>query len=116
MSDTWVAVDDLGREVSTGDEVRDVQEEKQVLMFYYTWHLPKHVQGIYNIATILKNGESSGKYNWGGSPAFHYWDEPYFGYYRSDDPWVIRKDIQMLCDAGVDGVFFEMFDRRCGGR
>ncbi|MBR5785562.1 MAG: hypothetical protein IKY41_02555, partial [Clostridia bacterium] len=107
MSDTWVAVDDLGREVSTGDKVRDVQEEKQVLMFYYTWHLPKHVQNIYNIAEILESGAETGRYRWGASPSFHYWDEPYFGYYRSDDPWVIRKDIQMLCDAGVDGVFFD---------
>ena len=102
MSDTWVAIDDLGREVSTGDTVRDVQEEKHVLMFYYTWHLPMHVQDIYDISKIL-----AGKQSWGGSPAFHYWGEPYFGYYRSDDPWVIRKDIQMLCDAGVDGVFFD---------
>ncbi len=107
MSDTWVAIDDLGREVSTGDTVRDVQEEKHVLMFYYTWHLPMHVQGIFDISKILANGERTGVYNWGGSPAFHYWGEPYFGYYRSDDPWVIRKDIQMLCDAGIDGVFFD---------
>lgn len=107
MSDTWVAVDDLGREVSTGATVRDVQEEKHVLMFYYTWNLPQHVQGIFDISKILATGEKTGRYNWGGSPAFHYWSEPYFGFYRSDDPWVIRKDIQMLCDAGIDGVFFD---------
>ena len=46
MSDTWVAIDDLGREVSTGATVRDIQEEKHVLMFYYTWHLPMHVQVV----------------------------------------------------------------------
>ena len=107
MSDTWVAVDDLGRWVSTGDTVRDVQEEKQVLMFYYTWHLPMHVGSIYTISDIVEKGEETGSYKWGGISMFHYWDEPYFGYYRSDDPWVIRKDIQMLCDAGVDGVFFD---------
>ena len=107
MSDTWVAIDDLDRWVATGETVRDVQEEKQVLMFYYTWHLPMHVVGIYNIADILEYGEETGRYRWGGVTSFHYWDEPYFGYYRSDDPWVIRKDIQMLCDAGVDGVFFD---------
>ena len=107
MSDTWVAIDDLDRFVATGDTVRDVQEDKQVLMFYYTWHLPMHVQNIFNIADIVKTGEEKGVYIWGGVSAFHYWDEPYFGYYRSDDPWVIRKDIQMLCDAGVDGVFFD---------
>ena len=52
MSDTWVAVDDLGREVSTGATVRDVQEEKHVLMFYYTWNLPQHVQGIFDISKL----------------------------------------------------------------
>ena len=107
MSDTWVAIDDLDRWVATGDTVRDVQEEKQVLMFYYTWHLPQHVTNIYNIADILESAAETGRHRWGTVNAFHYWDEPYFGYYRSDDPWVIRKDIQMLCDAGVDGVYFD---------
>lgn len=106
MSDTWVAVDDLGRTVSIGGEVRNVQEEKHVLMFYYTWH-GSHTQEIYNIAEILKKAESTGVYDWGEVGDFHYWDEPYFGYYRSEDRWVIRKDIQMLCDAGIDGVFFD---------
>lgn len=107
MSDTWVAVDDLGRWVATGDDegVHDIEEDKHVLMFYYTWH--SGLQGPYNIRKITDKAKETGRYIWGGQHAFHYWDEPYFGYFRSDDPWVIRKDIQMLCDAGVDGVFFD---------
>lgn len=58
MSDTWVAIDDLGREVSTGATVRDIQEEKHVLMFYYTWHLPMHVSGR-NV--VLKTADAKSK-------------------------------------------------------
>jgi hypothetical protein len=34
----------------------------------------------------------------------HHWGESAFGYYRSDDPWVLRKHAQMLSDAGVDVI------------
>jgi hypothetical protein len=37
----------------------------------------------------------------------HYWSEPRFGYYRPDDPWVIRKHMQMLTDAGVDMIILD---------
>ena len=40
--------------------------------------------------------------------AFHWWSQPRLGYYRSDDPFVIRKHAQMLGDAGVDVVIFDV--------
>ncbi len=109
MSDTWVAIDDLNRQVPVlGDEgVEKLNEDKHILMFYYTWCLPEHVFRIYNNTEIIEKYEETGRWRWGGIHEFHYSMEPYYGYYRSDDPWVIRKDIQMLCDAGVDGVFFD---------
>ena len=109
MSDTWVGVDDLGRLVPVAgeDEVGEPEEEKHILMFYYTWCMPQHVQAIYNNVSIIEKGLEKGRWRWGPTPMFHYAMEPYFGFYRSTDPWVIRKDIQMLCDAGVDGVFFD---------
>ncbi|MFX8910782.1 hypothetical protein ABTN03_19210, partial [Acinetobacter baumannii] len=33
---------------------------------------------------------------------FIYLNKPLFGYYRSDDEWVLRKHLQMLSVAGVD--------------
>lgn len=39
--DSWVAVDDLGRTVSTYEEIEDTKEdkkEKYVGIFYWTWH------------------------------------------------------------------------------
>ena len=44
-----------------------------------------------------------------GGPDFptFYWAKPLFGYYRSTDPWVIRKHLGMLADAGVDFLFLD---------
>jgi hypothetical protein len=38
----------------------------------------------------------------------HHWGEPYLGYYVMNDEWVIRKHAQMLADAGVDVIFFDV--------
>lgn len=43
----------------------------------------------------------------GGEGHPHYWAEPHFGYYSSNDEWVLRKHAYMLADAGVDFVFFD---------
>ncbi len=40
--------------------------------------------------------------------AFHHWGEPYFGYYLPEDEWIIRKHAQMLTDAGVDVIIFDV--------
>jgi hypothetical protein len=42
----------------------------------------------------------------------HFWGEPLWGYYNSDDEWVIRKQIQMMTMAGVDFVFFDTTNAR----
>ena len=62
MSDTWIAIDDLGRMVSTaGDEgVGELNNDKHILMFYYTWCLPQHVQRIYNNTEIIEHGLEKG--------------------------------------------------------
>ena len=36
-----------------------------------------------------------------------FWGTPLFGYYRTTDPWVLRKHAEMLADAGVDAVVFD---------
>src|SRR6185436_4130827 len=45
---------------------------------------------------------------WGPLHVPHHWGESIFGYYRSDDEGVIRKHAQMLADAGVDTVIFDV--------
>lgn len=40
-------------------------------------------------------------------PAFHYWGEPLYGYYRSEDPWVIRRHLELFLHAGIDFLCFD---------
>ena len=41
---------------------------------------------------------------WTGSA---YWGEPLFGYYMTEDEWVIRRHIEMLGFADVDFLVFD---------
>ena len=45
---------------------------------------------------------------WGPLRAPHHWGESIFDYYNSDDPYVLRKHAQMLGDAGVDVIIFDV--------
>lgn len=39
--------------------------------------------------------------------AFHYWQEPLFGYYRSSDPWIVRRHLELLSYAQVDFIMMD---------
>ncbi|MBL9126368.1 MAG: hypothetical protein JNL97_01915, partial [Verrucomicrobiales bacterium] len=45
---------------------------------------------------------------WGPLHAPHHWGESWFGYYLAQDAAVLRKHAQMLADAGVDVVVFDV--------
>ncbi|MCY2951646.1 MAG: hypothetical protein NTU53_06670 [Planctomycetota bacterium] len=105
MSDTWVATDSLGRSLPTSDHVGPPRQNKTVGIFYFLW-LGSHGTPLHDITQILAANPDNPQ--WGPPGAFHFWAEPLFGYYRSDDPFVIRKHLQMLTDAGVDVLFFDV--------
>lgn len=44
---------------------------------------------------------------WGEVGFYHHWGEPFYGYYFSDDEWVVRKHMKLLLQAGVDFLFFD---------
>ena len=44
----------------------------------------------------------------GKNGEMHYWGEPLFGYYDSRDPWVVRRHMQLIADAGVDTLVFDV--------
>jgi hypothetical protein len=110
MSDTWTATDGLGR--STPIEVRPPQANRFVGIFYFLWMGFETTDGPFDVSKILKaNPNAMQEPNntaWGPEFHFHHWGEPYFGYYRSSDQWVIRRHARMLADAGVDAVFFDV--------
>jgi hypothetical protein len=114
--DTWVATDALGRSMPGIDEAGQVKTDRRRItgIFYITWH----DDGKFNlkspytadVSKILAQDPSArldashplwteGSYHWG---------EPEAGYFLSRDEYVIRKDISMLADAGVDVLVMDV--------
>ena len=108
------ATDALGRKLAGFEETGGPRKDKYVAIFYWTWH-----QGnddttfqVKNITEIVrKYPEAMKNYDhpaWGTKkPGFFYWEQPLLGYYKTTDPWVLRKHAEWLADAGIDAVFFD---------
>ena len=108
--DTWVGTDAPGRALPTAAQVGPPRPNKTVGMFYFLT-FDRGGDGPYDNTKILKAHPNAMRDvhdpAWGPLNAGHYWGEPLFGYYASDDEWVLRKHAQMLADAGVDVVIFD---------
>lgn len=112
FADTWVATDDLGRRLPLHAETGPPRADRTVALFYFLWH-GAHIQGgPYDVRRILAEDpaamEKPDSPLWGPLHAPHHWGESLFGYYRTDDTAVLRKHAQMLADAGVDTVVFDV--------
>ena len=109
MPDTWVFTDGLGRESLTYADVGGVKEDKTVAMFYWTWHVDLAFTQPLNVNDfILKYPEAIRDYDheaWPKSGTAYFWNEPLYGYYRTNDPWVLRRHAELLANAGVDTIF-----------
>lgn len=113
--------DALGRKITPATGRK---EKKYVGIYYFLWH-GYHTQKIYDTAKILEKFENgivgnpenplweinptSPNYNAAVSPngAFHYWGEPLYGYYNSEDPWIARKHLELLSYADVDYLLLD---------
>ncbi len=112
-SDYWVATDALDRDLPTIEETGPTRK-KYVGIFYWTWHCEPMVNysTIGNITEILRKypealtNANHPAWNRGGGNT-HFWEQPLFGYYRTTDPWILRKHAEMLADAKIDVVFFD---------
>lgn len=112
FADTWVATDALGRAVPLRAEAGPPRADRTVGIFYFLWH-GAHIQGgPYDVTKILKRDpDAMSKPDsplWGPLHAPHHWGESLFGYYLTQDEGVLRKHAQMLADAGVDVVIFDV--------
>ena len=109
-SDTWVGTDALGRALPTSAQVGPPRPHKTVGMFYFLT-FDQGGDGPYDNTQILKaHPEAMANVHdpaWGPFNASHYWGKPLFGYYASDDEWVLRKHALMLANSGVDVVIFD---------
>jgi hypothetical protein len=110
FADAWPATDALGRTLPLHQEAGGARADRFVGIFYFNWQASftgppfNHTRVFDNTKLIAANPN---KPAWGPPGIPHYWGEPRFGYYRPDDPWVIRKHAQMLTDAGVDVLIFD---------
>ena len=113
---TWTSTDLLGRKLPTAEQAGPPRPEKLVGIFYWTWHDSEmHVKDepVNNQLTIQLYPEAINDFDhpaWKQrslKPSHHHWNEPLFGYYRTTDPWVLRRHAQMLADAGVDLIVFD---------
>lgn len=124
MSDTWVATDALGRVMPTAEEAGLPKTDKQrtVGIFYVTWH-DENLYGAskdYRDVTETLESNPDARLNdttglWGppsGAGSYH-WGEPENGYFLSCDRYVIRKDLSMLTDAGVDVLILDVTNAVC---
>ena len=106
---TWVATDGLGRDVGVSYKSTE-RANKTVGVFFHTWHTSLASTGTRNVTTILAaHPEIQNDFEsplWGGNGSYH-WNEPVWGYYVTTDEWVLRRQAEMLADAGVDAVFFD---------
>jgi len=111
-SNQWAATDGLGRKLPGASVTGAPKKDKFIAVFYWTWHQGDNdtTCQVKNITEIVrKYPEAMKDYHhpaWGKHGAF-YWEQPLLGYYKTTDPWVLRKHAEMLADAGVDAVFFD---------
>lgn len=115
QADTWVATDALGRVMPTATEAPlRTDKPRTVGIFYVTWH----DEGKFNLhapyggdvtRTLLEAPEA--RFD-NSHPAWKegslHWGEPEAGYFLSQDRWLIRRDLSMLADAGVDVLILDV--------
>ena len=123
---TWTAQDALGRTIGSTEQYGAPRPGKTVGMFFVIWHgtsgydtymkqlpdegvripQPTDTLSPYDNQKIIDANPQNPQY--GAEHAMHHWGEPYLGYYVANDEWVIRKHAQMLSDAGVDMIMFDV--------
>lgn len=125
-STLWQCTDGLKRMIGGVEQYGPQRSNRTVGLFYFIW-LGAHGydrntgvgpdEGImpltdfdtlspYNISELLKIDSLNPQ--WGPVHAYHHWAEPCWGYYVSNDEWVIRKQMQMIADADVDVIFLDV--------
>ena len=115
---TWTAVDELGRSVLSAQNPAS-KDNRDVLMFYWTWHEGHQVTNTVNgsgvpditdnsvVLTLDPSAANDFYHAYWRNSSTCFWGRPLFDYYRTTDKWVLRKHAEMLADAGVDAVVFD---------
>jgi hypothetical protein len=108
----YPATDALSRKLPEYNEVGPPIKNKFVGLFYWVWHTNFAAQVPLNTSEVLaKHPEAVYQFDnpvWRAAEGnTFYWGEPLMGYYRDEDPWMLRKQAIMLADAGIDVVILD---------
>ena len=118
--DTWVGTDALGRTMPDFTQAGAVKTDQRrvVGIFYLAWHTQGHGDEKYgpyegDVTKILqKDPQARLDANhpfWNNPPyPWYHWGEPEMGYFLNQDEYVVRKDMSMLADAGVDVLVMDV--------
>ena len=114
--DTWVATDALGRTMPDYAAVGPVKEDQRrvVGIFYITWHSDglanlksPYTADVTKVLAADPGARLDAKHPLWTEGSYH-WGEPEMGYFLSKDEYVIRKDMSLLADAGVDVLVMDV--------
>lgn len=113
-----VATDGLGRTLPTAEEcpLKTDGKQRTVGIFYITWHTPDHHDGqpyTYDVTKRIQADPMCTRGNPDFPYATYHWGEPEYGYFLSQDRYVIRHDLSMLADAGVDVLIMDVTNAVC---
>ncbi len=107
----WEATDMLGRRVASVEDVRGRKKDRKVGIFYWTWRESHaHLRPVDVVDVLEKYPAAEYRKDhpaWGERPFQCHWHEPFYGFYRNSDPWVIRHHAALLAAAGVDMIMFD---------
>lgn len=110
-----VGMDQFGRTF----DVQAGTENKEVGMFFWLWqgpHSPTQQNDNYDATKILAEYGEDVLFHQDSpvSPAnqLHFWGEPLWGYYDQRDEWVVRRQMELLTDAGIDFIVFDASNAR----
>jgi hypothetical protein len=114
--DTWVATDGIGRTMPDDAAVGPVKQDQRriVGIFYIAWHSDSlsgmkspYAADVTKVLAADPNARLDAKHPRWTEGSYH-WGEPEMGYFLSRDRYVIRKDMSMLADAGVDVLVMDV--------
>ncbi len=115
ISGGYAGVDDLGRPLDNSEKVGSYGNggERYVGLFYFLWLGEHGDSGIFNLQKIIDEvgvevagSLDCGKY--GPLYSMHFFAEPLYGYYYANDAWVMRKHAELLTNANIDFLFFDV--------
>ena len=120
MADTWVATDALNRSLPGLADCGSPRTNRPIGIMFSINYTTSFGDGGGTVTNsdatqyLLAHPYTNPHNPWADNPIFQtsqtsYWStQPALGYYDTVDPWVLRRHLALLSDAGVDVLFIDV--------